>query len=84
LHRPTPPHPTPPRPSAQIDEAGLPAAFLASIKRGVLASGEAMASVPNTLVALCLNQDGLKMVGRAAGPPAARWQADRLAGWLTD
>ncbi|KAI3425184.1 hypothetical protein D9Q98_008953 [Chlorella vulgaris] len=45
-----------------LDAAGLPQAFLDSVAGGVLVSMEAVAAVPHTLMALCLNSGGLKLV----------------------
>ncbi|GAX74556.1 hypothetical protein CEUSTIGMA_g2006.t1, partial [Chlamydomonas eustigma] len=46
----------------ELDQAGLPKAYVESVKAGVLPFGEAVTSIPNTLVALCLNVGGLEMV----------------------
>ncbi|KAI7840917.1 hypothetical protein COHA_005349 [Chlorella ohadii] len=48
-----------------LDEAGLPQAFLDSVAAGVIVSMEAVAAVPNTLMALCLNSGGLERVKRS-------------------
>jgi hypothetical protein len=40
-------------------------AFIDSVKAGVVASMEAVAAVPNTLMALCLNRGGLARVRRS-------------------
>jgi E3 ubiquitin-protein ligase HUWE1 len=45
-----------------LEEAGLPEAFLKSVEKGVIPSGEAVVAIPNALVALCLNQSGLERV----------------------
>ncbi|KAK9833876.1 hypothetical protein WJX74_008569 [Apatococcus lobatus] len=49
----------------ELDAAGLPDAFIAAIKAGVIPSGEAVCSVPNTLVAICLNTGGLTKVSES-------------------
>ncbi|KAG1677659.1 hypothetical protein FOA52_010442 [Chlamydomonas sp. UWO 241] len=45
-----------------LDAAGLPQAFIDAVKDGVLPYGEAVVSVANTMVALCLNQSGMERV----------------------
>ena len=45
-----------------LEEQGLPEAFVASVEKGVIPSGEAVVAIPNALVALCLNQSGLERV----------------------
>ena len=45
-----------------LDEAGVPDAFLNAVYEGVLPSSEAVCSIPNALVALCLNANGLQKV----------------------
>ncbi|KAL0033594.1 hypothetical protein WJX79_006288 [Trebouxia sp. C0005] len=45
-----------------LEKAGLPEAYLKAIQAGVLPSGEAVCSLPNTLVALCLNNAGMERV----------------------
>ncbi|CAD7704534.1 unnamed protein product, partial [Ostreobium quekettii] len=45
-----------------LHEAGVPDAFLKAVKAGVIPSSEAVYCVPNTLVALCLNNVGLGRV----------------------
>nr|GFC05141.1 E3 ubiquitin-protein ligase UPL2-like [Tanacetum cinerariifolium] len=45
-----------------LDEAGLPDAFLSSVKAGVLPSSKALACVSNGLGAICLNAKGLEVV----------------------
>lgn len=46
----------------QLDEAGLPEAYLDAVAAGVLPTSDAVLSIPNALVALCLNQSGLARV----------------------
>ncbi|DBB00800.1 TPA: hypothetical protein ACH3X1_000730 [Trebouxia sp. C0004] len=45
-----------------LEKAGLPETYLKAIQAGVLPSGEAVCSLPNTLVALCLNNAGMERV----------------------
>ncbi|XP_071715402.1 E3 ubiquitin-protein ligase UPL1-like [Rutidosis leptorrhynchoides] len=47
---------------ASLDELGLPDAFLASVKAGVLPSSKALTCVPNGIGAICLNTKGLETV----------------------
>nr|XP_043635676.1 E3 ubiquitin-protein ligase UPL2-like [Erigeron canadensis] len=47
---------------ASLDESGLPNAFLASVKAGVLPSSKALTCVPNGIGAICLNPKGLEAV----------------------
>eukprot|EP00850_Spirogloea_muscicola_P012629 SM000082S22871 [mRNA] locus=s82:404008:421363:+ [translate_table: standard] len=48
-----------------LDAAGLPRAFLNSLSAGIMPSAEAICSVPNALIALCLNTSGLQDVQSA-------------------
>eukprot|EP00850_Spirogloea_muscicola_P022377 SM000291S10855 [mRNA] locus=s291:47169:64581:+ [translate_table: standard] len=48
-----------------LDAAGLPRAFLNSLSAGIMPSAEAICSVPNALIALCLNTSGLQDVQNA-------------------
>lgn len=45
-----------------LHEMGLPAAFLSSVKSGILPSSKALTCVPNGLGAICLNAIGLEAV----------------------
>ncbi|XP_024977054.1 E3 ubiquitin-protein ligase UPL2-like isoform X1 [Cynara cardunculus var. scolymus] len=47
---------------AALDEAGLPDAFLSSVRAGVLPSSKSLTCVPNGLGAICLNATGLEAV----------------------
>eukprot|EP00850_Spirogloea_muscicola_P009963 SM000057S18393 [mRNA] locus=s57:350840:368215:- [translate_table: standard] len=48
-----------------LDAAGLPRAFLKSLSAGIMPPAEAICSVPNALIALCLNTSGLQDVQNA-------------------
>ncbi|KAI3689153.1 hypothetical protein L2E82_47103 [Cichorium intybus] len=47
---------------AALDEAGLPDAFLSSVRGGILPSSKSLTCVPNGLAAICLNPKGLEAV----------------------
>lgn len=48
-----------------LDEAGVPDAFLDAVAGGIVPYSEAVCCVPNTIVALCLNEQGLFKVKKA-------------------